>query len=361
MLSSLVDRLQSSPRFRALAGAFPLSRPIARRRARAVFDLTAGFVYSQVLLACVQLDLPRILLQGAATPDALAVRLALSPDATTRLLNAATALRIARRRRDGRYGLGRAGAALVDNPGVNAMIAHHRLLYDDLRDPVALLRGESGATRLARYWPYAGHGAPPDATEAAAYSALMAASQAMVAEQALAAYDVRRHRVLLDVGGGDGSFLAAAGRRAAGLRLVLFDLPAVADLAQERFARDGLSARAMVRPGNFRADPLPVGADLMSFVRVLHDHDDDTVRRLLRAARTALAPGGTLLVIEPMAATPGAEAMGDAYFGFYLLAMGSGMPRSATRLQAMLREAGFARSGLLKTNLPLVTQVIAAG
>ncbi|WP_428374638.1 methyltransferase [Lichenicoccus sp.] len=357
---SLSDRLQSSPRFRAIAGAFPPSRPIARRRARAVFDLTAGFVYSQVLLACVQLDLPRILLQGAATTDALAIRLALSPAAATRLLNAAASLRIARRRRGGRFGLGRAGAALIDNPGVTAMIAHHRLLYDDLRDPVALLRGESGPTRLARHWPYAANAAPPDAAEAAAYSALMGASQAMVAEQALAAYDVRRHRVLLDVGGGDGSFLVAAGRRAAGLRLVLFDLPAVAALAQARFARDGLSARATVQAGNFCHDPLPAGADLISLVRVLHDHEDETVRGLLRAARAALAPGGTLLVIEPMAETPGAQAMGDAYFGFYLLAMGSGTPRSARRLQAMLRAAGFSKSRLLATRLPLVTQMIAA-
>ena len=358
--SRLLDRLQSSPKFRTLAGAFPLTRPIARRRAGAVFDLTAGFVYSQILLACVQLDLPRKLLQGAATPEVLAERIGLSPQATRRLLDAAAALHIVRRRRGGRFGLGRAGAALIDNPGVNAMIAHHQLLYDDLRDPVALLRGEGGPTRLAGYWPYAANAAPPGPAEAAAYSALMGASQAMVAEQALAAYDVRQHRVLLDVGGGDGSFLVAAGRRAAGLRLVLFDLPAVAALAEERFAGAGLAVRATVHPGNFRRDPLPAGADLISFVRVLHDHDDETVRHLLRAARAALAPGGTLLVIEPMAQTAGAEAMGDAYFGFYLLAMGSGTPRSAARLQAMLREAGFARPALLPTRLPLVTQLIAA-
>nr|WP_321986469.1 methyltransferase [uncultured Lichenicoccus sp.] len=325
-----------------------------------MFDLTAGFVYSQILLACVQLDLPRILLHRPATADALATHLALSPEAATRLLNAAASLNIARRCRDGRFRLGPAGAALIDNPGVNAMIAHHRLLYDDLRDPVALLRGEAGPTHLARYWPYAAKTAPPDAAGAASYSALMGASQAMIAEQALAAYDVRQHKVLLDVGGGDGSFLAAAGRRAAGLRLVLFDLPAVAVLAEPRLAREGLSRRASVQAGDFRRDPLPEGADLISLVRVLHDHDDNTVRTLMRAARAALAPGGTLLVVEPMAGTPGADAMGDAYFGFYLLAMGSGTPRSARRLRALLHEAGFTWSRLLRTRLPLVAQVIAA-
>ena len=46
-----LDGLLASPRFRRWAAAFPLTRPIARRRARELFDLCAGFVYSQVLLA----------------------------------------------------------------------------------------------------------------------------------------------------------------------------------------------------------------------------------------------------------------------------------------------------------------------
>ena len=79
----------------------------------------------------------------------------------------------------------------------------------------------------------------------------------------------------------------------------------------------------------------------MTLVRVLHDHDDARVRTLLAAVRRALPSGGRLVVAEPMAATPGAEAMGDAYFGFYLLAMGRGQPRSAERLTALLVEAGF--------------------
>ena len=50
---------------------------------------------------------------------------------------------------------------------------------------------------------------------------------------------------------------------------------------------------------------------------------------LLRAVHAALEPGGTVLIAEPMAGTPGAEPMGDAYFGLYLLAMGHGRVRSA--------------------------------
>ena len=80
---------------------------------------------------------------------------------------------------------------------------HHALLYADLRDPLALLRGETQDAALAAYWPYA-TGQGVGQAEAGSYSALMAASQDMIAEQILDAYDVRRHRCLLDVGGGTG-------------------------------------------------------------------------------------------------------------------------------------------------------------
>ncbi|WP_428390223.1 methyltransferase [Lichenicoccus sp.] len=350
----MLDRWLSSPRFRRAATAFPLTRPIARRRASALFDLCAGFVYAQVLAACVELRLPQTLLATPGTAPALAPRLGLSEQATRRLLDASVALRLARRNHKGTYRLGALGAALIDNPGVAAMIAHHRMLYEDLRDPVALLRGETG-TQLAEFWPY---DAPSGGT--GAYSALMAASQAMVADEVLASYRIRRHRCLLDVGGGDGSFLVAVAARAPTLRLVLFDLQPVCALAQARFATAGIARRARTVAGDFHRDRLPPGADLISLVRVLHDHDDDAALALLRAARTALAPGGRLLIAEPMAGTRGAAASGDAYFGFYLLAMGRGRPRRPEVIAAMLREAGFSRSRLLRTRVPLVTRVMIA-
>ena len=60
------------------------------------------------------------------------------------------------------------------------------------------------------------------------------------------------------------------------------------------------------------------------------------VLALLHAARRALPADGVLLLAEPMSGTAGAEPIGDAYFGFYLLAMGSGRPRTAEELRSML-------------------------
>jgi demethylspheroidene O-methyltransferase len=61
-----------------------------------------------------------------------------------------------------------------------------------------------------------------------------------------------------------------------------------------------------------------------------------------------------------MADTKGAEPIGDAYFGFYLLAMGRGRPRSAARLKELIRDAGFTRVRVVPTCTPLLTGLIVA-
>ena len=349
------DRAVASPRFRRWATAFPLTRPIARRRTRALFDLCAGFVYSQILLACVQLEVFEILAERPAGIASLAVRLRLSMEATERLLTAATALQLTSRRGD-RYALGPLGAAVVGNAAIRQMVLHHPMLYADLQDPVALLQGQKSGTVLGSYWSYASAGDGP----VAAYTALMAASQPLVSDEVIDAYPLGRHRHLMDVGGGDGSFLVAVAERVPGLQLTLFDLPAVAELARNRFAVSGLADRARAVGGSFLTEHLPKGADVISLVRVIHDHNDPEALTILRAVRAALPPGGVVLLAEPMAETAGAEPIGHAYFGFYLLAMGQGRPRTVASLIGLLQEAGFAKAQILRTRSPLLARVITA-
>jgi demethylspheroidene O-methyltransferase len=229
-----------------------------------------------------------------------------------------------------------------------------------LADPVALLRGEVKDAALAKVFPYT-TAEQPGAIEqerVAAYSTLMSASQPFVASEILDTYDFRNHRVHLDVGGGEGTFLCSVAKQAPDLKLLLFDLPAVAQRAHERFAAAGLSARARAYGGSFLTDDLPMGADLITLVRVVHDHDDARVLTLLKRVRKALAPGGVLLLAEPMSGTRGAQAMGDAYFGFYLLAMGRGRTRTVEELSKLLSQAGFAAPQLLPTRIPLQTKVL---
>ncbi len=347
---------------RKLSG-FWITRRRAQREASEAFDLVAGFVYSQVLLACHRLGVLTQLRDGPLTHKQLLSALDLSPPAGLTLLRAAEALDLLEcdesDTNEPIWWLGSKGAALLGNDGALAMIEHHAVLYRDLVDPVALLRSPRGSTELARYWPYATADTPSTAgsEQVRAYTALMAASQGLVADEILDSYDFTRHRRILDIGGGDGTFLRHVRQRAPQAQLVLFDLPAVAAEARRRFG--GASGVECIG-GDFAHDALPAGADLITLVRILHDHDDELARSLLHRAAAALAPGGCLVVAEPLAGTPGAVRMGNAYFGLYLWAMGSGRARTAAEISAWMREVGLVDIEERPTRIPLQTRLIVA-
>ena len=356
------DALVASPGFQRWAARFPLTRPIARRRSRALFDLCAGFVYTQVLRACVELDLFTLV----ATPlplEAIAARVALPLPALDRLVGAAVALRLLERRPRGRIGLGALGAPLVGNEGLCALVRHHALLYDDLREPLALLRRRAaGGTALADYYPYAtGHGEDAVAPgQAAVYSTLMSATAGPLIEEIVDAYSFAEHRSVLDVGGGEGRLAAALAGRWPHLDVTVFDLPAVAERATAALAARGLADRVRAVPGDFREQPLPAGVDAVVLMRVLLDHGDDTVLALLRRARAALEPGGRLVIAEPFAGERGARPVGEAYFALYLFAMGSGRARTERELRQLCAAAGFARCRRVWTRYPVSAGLLVA-
>lgn len=366
------NRVLANPAFQRFAMRNPLMRRTARFHANAMFAVITGFVQTKALTATVDAGVIRRLGDGPAGTGELAQGAGLSVEAMQRLLGAAKAIDLVELAAPDLWVLGQRGAALSTNQGALAMIEHHKLFYDDLADALAMLKGGRGQGRLAAFWTYApaaGRGDPAAADAAswrgggegavAPYSALMAASQPMVAEQVLDAYDFSRHQCLMDVGGGHGAFLAEVAQRHPRLSLKLFDLPAVVDGARAKLAARGIS-HAALHGGSFRDDPLPQGADVISLVRICHDHDDAVVRALLKKAHAALPPGGRLILAEPMAGTPGAEVMGDAYFGLYLWAMGSGRPREPAAYLALLAEAGFTSAREVGTALPMVTRLIVA-
>jgi demethylspheroidene O-methyltransferase len=354
----------ADPRFQRWSMRMPFLRTTAQRHANAMFGVITGFVYTKTLTAAVDLGIIAACAEAPQSEAALAERAGLAPAAMARLLAAAASIDLVEALPGNRWTLGQRGAALANNTGALAMIEHHKLFYTDLADPVAMLKRGRGGGELARFWSYAeaaGRGDPAAADDPGtqAYSALMAASQPMVAEQVLEAFDFRGKRKLLDIGGGHGAFLAEVAAKHPELPLALFDLPPVAAAAKRVLAARGLE-RVEVTGGSFRDDPLPAGADVISLVRILLDHDDAVVTALLATVHAALPPGGTLLIAEPMAGTKGAQAMGDAYFGLYLWAMGSGRPRTAEAYRAMLQAAGFSRVVEQRTGVPMVTRLLVA-
>jgi demethylspheroidene O-methyltransferase len=328
-----------------------------RREGEALFDLLAGFCHSQILMALVQFNIPQRLMAGPAALEDLATYAQVPQERMLILLRAGVSLGLLKQRR-GAYRLNRRGAALVGVPGLSQMIRHHDVLYRDLADPVAFFRGET-VPELAEFWPYVfGGDVAPDVAQT--YSDLMAESQVLVVEDTLRAASFNHAKRLLDVGGGTGAFLEGVGRAHGHLDLTLFDLPPVVPAAKARFQAAGLAARSRITAGSFRDDPLPEGADMISLVRVLYDHSDETVRALLAKVYAALPEGGRLLISEPMLGGAAPARPGDAYFALYTLAMGTGKTRSPAEIEALCIEAGFEDVRIPRAARPFVTQVLTA-
>jgi demethylspheroidene O-methyltransferase len=352
----------SSPNFQRWVWRLPLLRSLSRPHAKKLFGICSGFIHSQALFASARLGLLEALRAGPVTTLELQHRCGLTADGLRRLLDCTEALGLTESRRHGQHGLGLLGAALLGNPAVLQMIQHQPLFYGDLADPIGLLRGCRGPGQLELYWGYARRQKPAELEDdaVAGYTQLMAATQSLVADDVIAAYDFASHRQLLDVGGGDGTFLRELALRLPRLQLGLFDLPAVAARARLALAAAGLGERVQAAGGDFLVQPLPQGADVISLVRILHDHDDQVAAALLRNVRGALPAGGKVVIAEPMRGLAGSIRDAEIYLDFYLLAMGQGRVRAYPEMAALLAGAGFGSARLHRTRRPWQCGVVSA-
>ena len=353
-------RLAASRKFQAWAARMPILRHIARNQGAALFDIVAGFVNAQVLMALVEFRIFQHLQEGPMSAAELSARCRVPAQRMQVLLQAGAGLGLLRRKRDGRFGLSVQGASMLGVPGLAQMVQHHRALYADLADPVAFFKGGT-ETELARFWPYVfGAAGAVDPQVTATYSDLMAQSQVLVAEDVLRMVNLSDVRRLMDVGGGTGAFLAAVGAAHPRIHLDLFDLPVVLQGAGQRLTQSGLTDRVTLHGGSFRDDPLPQGADAISLIRVLYDHDDSTVRALLRAVHAALPQGGRLIIAEPMSGGVIPDRSTDVYFAVYTMAMQTGRTRSADEIAALLTEVGFASICIYKGFRPFIASTVTA-
>ncbi|MBT8588202.1 methyltransferase domain-containing protein [Polynucleobacter paneuropaeus] len=359
----LKDKLIANSQFQNTVAKIPFLRGIAKKRANQLFDVMAGFVYTQILLACIRLNIFNQLKDGPLTLEAIKNECGLERAPLKQLLDAAVSIHLLEIRANHKYGLGKLGAPLVGNSALAAMIEHHSVLYEDLRDPLLLLSGKLKSKKLEKFWPYVSNDLEDqeslkDQERVKDYSDLMSASLPLVADQVLGAYDFSRHRCLLDIGGGQGTFLKRVHLQSPQLERMLFDLPGVANLAELNFSASSENQSIKVFGGDFFKDELPSGADLITLIRVIFDHDDERVKILLRSIFRALSPGGKLLIAEPMAETPDHPPMGHAYFGFYLMAMGRGRPRTVEEIGQLALEAGFKSVEILPSDMPINAQVL---
>jgi SAM-dependent methyltransferase len=113
----------------------------------------------------------------------------------------------------------------------------------------------------------------------------------------IAGYDFSPFPTVVDVGGGNGTFIAEILRAAPEVKGVVFDMPTGVSEAAETLEAAGVADRGTVVSGSF-FQSVPEGADAYVLKLVLHDWEDEKALKILRNIREAIKPGGRLLVFE---------------------------------------------------------------
>ncbi len=359
--SDIRNNIVSSPKFQKWAGEMPILSRFVRKDGERIYDLMAGFVYSQTLLALVELNVLSLLKLGSLDITELSRKVEIPPDRILRLCQSAVAIGILEKASSDRFLLSRLGAAIIGVPGLTDMIRHHRLFYEDLVDPVGLLKGKID-TKMSKYWPYVlgDRKDNMDHGTAEIYSNLMRTSQKLVAEETLKLVSLSNSPNLLDVGGGNGAFIEEVSKKWPKVHFCLFDLPNVVADAERRTENPDSSINISFIGGDFLTDNLPQGYRTISLIRVLYDHNDDVVIKLLDRIFDALPTDGQIIISEPMSGGKKPTRSGDSYFGFYTMAMTTGRPRSLDDHENFLLKAGFTNIKKLKSAKQFITQVITA-
>ncbi|MBZ4318391.1 methyltransferase [Streptomyces huiliensis] len=293
---------------------------------------------------------------GEATAEEMAAHCGTLPEPTRRMLRALVPLGLVAEVRPDAFRLTPAGALLrADHPEsmaatirvftTPAMVRAWEHLEDGLRTdgPVfdALL-GHDYFTHIRK-----------DPELSAAFNTAMSQTTRATAEVLPGHYAFGRFGTLVDVGGGDGTLLAAVLAAHPGLRGILYDSAAGLAEAAPRLERAGVADRCALETGDFFVSA-PAGGDAYLLKSVLHDWTDERCGVILDGIRRVVPDDGRLLIVEPVLPAPGsAPAGGDP--GPYLsdltmmLALG-GRERTAEDFAALCAASGFRLTSV--TTLP---------
>ncbi|MGI5130805.1 methyltransferase [Pseudonocardia sp. CA-107938] len=307
-------------------------------RARVVRMLW-GFFPAQVLRTAAELRLPE-LLDEPRTAAELAARAGTRPDTTHRLLTAMVGLGLATRDADGRFALSPDGELL--RPGAPGGIGGLAQLFcgdgpwrawGEL--PTSIRDGEPALARItgaATYEAMAG-----DPATLAVFVAAMTEGTRMIAADVVARCDLAGVHRLVDVGGAEGTLLAAFLAEHPHLQGVLFDLPRGVGGAAE-----ALPSGTEIVTGDMFVE-VPRG-DAHVVKSVLHNWDDERAVAVLSSVRAAMPEHGRLFVVEPTLPEDPAElpaAFSTLMSDLNMLVCTGGRERTAAEFARLFDAAGL--------------------
>lgn len=320
----------------------------------ALRSLITGHWVAQAIRVVAELGVADLLASGARTSDDLAEATGSHPRSLFRLLRALAGIGVLEQLDGDRFALAPMGDCLrSDAPG--SMRAYAMVFAGDAHWQAWGDLGHSVRTGETGYQHRFGTSFYDDlAVDARAHDLFdqaMAGSIARTCTPVAEAYDFSRFATLVDVGGGDGTLLAAILRAHPALQGVLFEREPIAERARKHLAEAGLSERCDVVAGDFFRS-LPGGADGYLLARCVRAFDDAASIQILANARRAMAEGGRLLLVERL--VPRGGGAPEAKLGdLNMLVLTGGCERTEADYAGLLQAAGLELSAVVPTRSPM--------
>ncbi len=161
----------------------------------------------------------------------------------------------------------------------------------------------------------------------------------------LNAYDFRRCHTIVDVGGGNGTFLSAILTACPDVSGVLFDRQNTIELA--RAGAGGPLPRCELVVGDFFKE-IPAGGVLYILKRIIHDWNDEDAAAILKSCRRSMDENGTIIIIENLIGPPNQHNLANQRDITMLVIVG-GMERREKEYGLLLEEADLALDRVVTT------------
>ncbi|MFE0106973.1 methyltransferase [Streptomyces sp. NPDC059009] len=337
--------------------ADPTQAAQAADAAFALLDMTLGHLYSSALRAAAAHRIADHLSEGPLGAEELATRSGTHASSLRRVLRLLSMRGIFREDEHGAFHLTPAAALLAESaPGSQ----RDGILFLTAESMTRSFAGLDETVRTGVPGFEAAYGTPyfdyvaTSAAEQELFDRGMAAFSGPVDEVVSAAYPFPASGTVVDVGGGRGGFLRSVLTRNPGLSGVLFDQPHT--VAEHTLDSKDLAGRWRAESGDFFA-AVPEGGDVYVLKHILHDWNDDEALRILRAVRTAIAPGGRLVAVDTVLPAGNDPHPGKA-LDIVMLAALKGRERTEAEFGALFAQAGFRLTRVVPT--PTVPSLVEA-
>jgi len=301
----------------------------------AIFQIACGFMASKLFFVANEVGLFENLADGPANLDDLMQRIGI-PRRTMRILTDALVALGLVELRGGRYQNGPAAASFLSGRGGEDLRPLLRYL-DQLNYPMWMKLKEVVREDQPVFKDLA-----LTEEEQLIYSEGVEAFTVEAANTLAATYDFTRHRRMLDLGGGTGSFLIVMLNQHSNLEAVLFERPQVAAVARRRLAGSPVGNRIQIVEGDFFKDPIPQDQDAVMVANVMHLLSPEHNLELLRRIRKCVSDEVRLLLVDfwtdPTHTQPVFAAL---MAGAFLLRTGEGDVYSDEEVRGWLKASGW--------------------